>query len=96
VALLRFAAYGDTRDGHEVHRKIVGGVMSFHPALVLQTGDLVHNGSVAGGEVRSRGPRGEEGKQPARTTRTREKRKTAPAEFPSPGEGDGVIGRGAG
>src|SRR3954470_21813133 len=46
--LLRFAAYGDTRDGHEVHRKIVEDVMSFHPALVLQTGDLVHDGSVAG------------------------------------------------
>jgi acid phosphatase type 7 len=45
--LLRFAAYGDTRDGHEVHRKIVDDVMSFHPALVLQTGDLVHDGSAA-------------------------------------------------
>src|SRR6476660_3266031 len=45
--LLRFAAYGDTRDGHDVRRKIVEDVMSFHPALVLQTGDLVHDGSVA-------------------------------------------------
>jgi 3',5'-cyclic AMP phosphodiesterase CpdA len=45
--LLRFAAYGDTRDGHEVHRKIVEDVMGFHPALVLQTGDLVHDGRVA-------------------------------------------------
>lgn len=45
AALFRFAAYGDTRDGHDVHRKIVDGVMSLHPALVLQTGDLVRNGS---------------------------------------------------
>ncbi len=45
--LLRFAAYGDTRDGHTVHRKIVEDVMSFYPALVLQTGDLVHDGSAA-------------------------------------------------
>jgi 3',5'-cyclic AMP phosphodiesterase CpdA len=46
-ALLRFAAYGDTRDGHDVHRKIVEDVLSFHPALVLQTGDLVHHGNAA-------------------------------------------------
>lgn len=43
--LLRFAAYGDTRDGHDVHRKIIADVLSFHPALVLQTGDLVHHGN---------------------------------------------------
>ncbi len=46
-ALLRFAVYGDTRDGHDVHRRIVEGVLSFHPALVLQTGDLVHHGNAA-------------------------------------------------
>jgi len=46
-ALLRFAAYGDTRDGHDIHRKIVADVLSFQPALVLQTGDLVHHGSAA-------------------------------------------------
>lgn len=45
--LFRFAAYGDTRDGHEAHRKIVAGVLSFHPGLVLQTGDLVHHGTAA-------------------------------------------------
>jgi len=44
---LRFAAYGDTRDGHDVHREIVQGVLSFQPALVLQTGDLVHHGDAA-------------------------------------------------
>lgn len=46
-ASLRFAVYGDTRDGHEVHRQIVEHVLSFHPAFVLQTGDLVHNGGNA-------------------------------------------------
>jgi 3',5'-cyclic AMP phosphodiesterase CpdA len=45
--VLRFAAYGDTRDGHDVHRTIVANVMRFQPALVLQTGDLVHHGSSA-------------------------------------------------
>src|SRR4051812_22932955 len=45
--LFRFAAYGDTRDGHEAHRQIVADVLSFHPALVLQTGDLVHHGNAA-------------------------------------------------
>jgi hypothetical protein len=45
-AVFRFAAYGDTRDGHGAHRDIVAGVMSSHPALVLQTGDLVSDSSV--------------------------------------------------
>jgi 3',5'-cyclic AMP phosphodiesterase CpdA len=45
--LFRFAAYGDTRDNHDIHREIVKGVMSFQPALVLQTGDLVHHGDAA-------------------------------------------------
>jgi len=39
---------------------------------------------------------GEEGEQPPKTTRARETSQTAPAGFPSPGEGDGVVGRGAG
>lgn len=47
-ALFRFAVYGDTRDGHDIHRKIVEDVLSFQPALVLQTGDLVHHGDDAG------------------------------------------------
>jgi len=45
--LFRFAAYGDTRDNHDIHREIVKGVMGFQPALVLQTGDLVHHGDAA-------------------------------------------------
>jgi 3',5'-cyclic AMP phosphodiesterase CpdA len=44
AALFRFAAYGDTRDNHDIHREIVKAVLSFQPALVLQTGDLVHHG----------------------------------------------------
>jgi 3',5'-cyclic AMP phosphodiesterase CpdA len=45
--LFRFAIYGDTRDNHPIHRDIVKAVLSFQPALVLQTGDLVHHGDVA-------------------------------------------------
>lgn len=47
TSLLRFAVYGDTRDGHDVHRQLVEDVVSFRPALVLQTGDLVHHGGSA-------------------------------------------------
>jgi predicted phosphodiesterase len=42
---LRFVVYGDTRDGHDVHRKIVGLIMKQDPGMVFQTGDLVHNGN---------------------------------------------------
>jgi hypothetical protein len=48
TALFRFAAYGDTRDQHDIHRDVVKAVMTFQPALVLQTGDLVHNGDAEG------------------------------------------------
>jgi predicted phosphodiesterase len=41
----RFVVYGDTRDGHEIHRKLVALIMKQKPALVVQTGDLVHTGS---------------------------------------------------
>lgn len=47
ATLFRFAAYGDTRDNHDIHREIVKAVLSFQPALVLQTGDLVHHGDAA-------------------------------------------------
>ena len=47
-AAFRFAVYGDTRDGHEAHREIVRLVHSSRPDLVLQTGDLVSDSSVAG------------------------------------------------
>ncbi|MFI5386018.1 MAG: metallophosphoesterase family protein [Fimbriimonadales bacterium] len=41
----RFVLYGDTRDGHEVHRKLVALIMKQNPAFVVQTGDLVGTGS---------------------------------------------------
>ena len=41
----RFVVYGDTRDGHDVHRKLVAMILAQKPDLVLQTGDLVHRGS---------------------------------------------------
>jgi len=39
---IRFAVYGDTRDGHKEHREIVAQILQANPAFVLQTGDLVH------------------------------------------------------
>jgi 3',5'-cyclic AMP phosphodiesterase CpdA len=44
IKTLRFCIYGDTRDGHDVHRKIIALMMKQEPEFVLQTGDLVHNG----------------------------------------------------
>lgn len=41
----RFIVYGDTRDGHAVHRKLVAMIMKENPDFVLQTGDLVHRGT---------------------------------------------------
>ena len=38
---LRFAVYGDTRDGTAVHRRIVEQIMRTKPDFVIQTGDLV-------------------------------------------------------
>lgn len=46
-AEFRFAAYGDTRDGHAAHRRIIEGVVASGPAFVLQTGDLVSDSSVS-------------------------------------------------
>ncbi len=42
---LRFVIYGDTRDGHDIHRKLVALIMKQQPDLVIQTGDLVNRGS---------------------------------------------------
>src|SRR4051794_34022129 len=44
-ASFRFAAYGDTRNQHDIHQDIVDKVMASQPALVLQTGDLVYDGN---------------------------------------------------
>lgn len=44
----RFVVYGDTRNGHAVHRKLVALILKQEPAFVLQTGDLVASGSDPG------------------------------------------------
>jgi acid phosphatase type 7 len=36
--------YGDTRNGHEIHRAIVRRIMENNPLAVFHTGDLVFNG----------------------------------------------------
>src|SRR5262245_24289253 len=45
-AVFRFAVYADTREGHDLHREIVKGVMASRPSFTLQTGDLVSDSSV--------------------------------------------------
>ena len=47
IPSVKFCIYGDTRDGHEVHRKVVALMMRQNPEFILQTGDLVHNGGSA-------------------------------------------------
>ncbi|MBI5241074.1 MAG: metallophosphoesterase [Elusimicrobia bacterium] len=39
------AVYGDTRTGHEVHRRVVERILAFKPSLVFHTGDMVGKGS---------------------------------------------------
>jgi len=36
--------YGDTRNGHDTHRKIIQCILTYKPAAVFHTGDLVFNG----------------------------------------------------
>ncbi|HTQ09922.1 MAG TPA: metallophosphoesterase [Fimbriimonadaceae bacterium] len=43
----RFVLYGDCRDGHTMHRKLVALILKQNPAFVIQTGDLVADGSNA-------------------------------------------------
>ena len=40
------AIYGDSRTGHDVHRRLVEGMASIEPAAVFHTGDLVDDGRV--------------------------------------------------
>ncbi len=40
----RFAAFGDTRTGHEVHRSVVEAVARERVAFVVHTGDMVERG----------------------------------------------------
>lgn len=44
AAPFKFVVYGDTRDGHAEHRKIVELILKQKPDFVLQTGDLVDEG----------------------------------------------------
>ena len=44
---LHFCVYGDTRDGHAMHRKVLALMLKQKPQFILQTGDLVHDGSNA-------------------------------------------------
>ena len=43
--VLRFAVYGDTRGGHDVHQRIARAILAEAPDMVLVTGDLVMRGS---------------------------------------------------
>jgi predicted phosphodiesterase len=40
----RFAVYGDTRDGYDIHDKVIDVISDMNPAFVIHTGDLVHDG----------------------------------------------------
>ena len=44
----RFAAFGDTRTGHEVHRAVVDAVVEFEPDFLVHTGDMVEVGGIEG------------------------------------------------
>ncbi|MCZ6681503.1 MAG: metallophosphoesterase [Candidatus Poribacteria bacterium] len=39
-----FIAYGDTRDGHDIHRTLIKHMIALNPDLVIHTGDLVSKG----------------------------------------------------
>ncbi len=40
--------YGDSRSGHDAHRRIVAGIEQVDPVAVFHSGDLVNNGTSAG------------------------------------------------
>ncbi len=40
--------YGDARTGHDIHRKIVGHILTFRPQAVFSTGDQVNDGRIQG------------------------------------------------
>jgi hypothetical protein len=46
--VVRFAVYGDTRGGHEVHQRIVDSLLTEAPDFVVVTGDMVLRGSDEG------------------------------------------------
>lgn len=43
----KFAAYGDSRTGHDIHQLIVNHIISYHPKAVFHVGDLVEDGTKA-------------------------------------------------
>ena len=45
AASFTFAAFGDTRTGHEVHRRVAEAILAERPDFALHTGDLVGFGS---------------------------------------------------
>jgi predicted phosphodiesterase len=46
AAKFEFVVYGDTRTRHDVHRKVIEGVLKYaNPDFVVQSGDLVENGN---------------------------------------------------
>ncbi len=42
----RFAAFGDTRTGHEVHRAVIDAVVKTEPDFFVHTGDMVEVGGI--------------------------------------------------
>lgn len=44
----RFVVFGDTRTQHDVHRRVVQGILAQQPDFVLHTGDLVEYGAEKG------------------------------------------------
>ncbi|HLH44958.1 MAG TPA: metallophosphoesterase [Bryobacteraceae bacterium] len=45
-ASFEFVVYGDTRTRHEVHRQVIQGILKYsHPDFLVNTGDLVEDGS---------------------------------------------------
>jgi hypothetical protein len=39
-----FIAYGDSRSGHDIHKKLISLMEPYNPALILNSGDLVGDG----------------------------------------------------
>jgi len=44
---IKFCVYGDCRDGHEMHKKVLALMMSQNPQFIIQTGDIVKRGGSA-------------------------------------------------
>jgi len=46
TVLYKMAIYGDSRTGHDIHRKIVKNIENENPDIVVHTGDMVNDGSI--------------------------------------------------